>query len=338
MNYSKTLTYEVPVSQKSQTGVGRINQLIKLNRIYLIFILMIFSELIAAQDYIDIFKSDYAISPSNVFDSSTTSTSLQEINGDLTVPLKVNDRFAILTGITYENISASFDPSKGKESVTGLTLKLGANFKHNSKWSGTYLFLPKISSDLEQISNRDFQFGGAVLMKYAKSEHFNYKFGMYANKELFGTFIVPIFGFYYQDPSEKFEAKVLLPLSVDLNYSITKAFKFGLNFNGQIRSYDLDNTQESGGDQYLVKSANDVYAYFQFGTKKGIHIQLGFGHSVGRSYRIYDEKVSWGVPLAYFGDNRKQLNLDFSDGWLMKASVFYRMKLGDSKVDSSDRL
>jgi hypothetical protein len=284
-----------------------------------------------AQEYIDIFKADYAITPLNTFDSTAATTRLQEINGDLTVPIKINDRFAFLTGITYENASASFDSSRRKESVTGLTLKLGANIKYSSKWSGTYMLLPKVSSDLERISKRDFQFGGAVLMKYEKSDHFNYKFGMYANKELFGTFIVPILGFYYLDPSEKFEAKVLLPLSVDLNYSITKSFRFGLNFKGQVRSYNLNTSLGTEADRYLAKSANDLYAYFQYGTKSGLNFQLGFGHSVARSYRVYDEQVSLGVPLGYFGDNRTQLNSDFSDGWLFKVAVFYRLKLGGER-------
>ncbi|MEX2484657.1 MAG: DUF6268 family outer membrane beta-barrel protein, partial [Brumimicrobium sp.] len=227
--------------------------------------------------------------------------------------------------------SASFDSSRSRESVTGLTLKLGANIKYNSKWSGTYMLLPNISSDLKEISNRDFQFGGAVLMKYEKSDHFNYKFGMYANKELFGTFIVPIFGFYYQDPSEKFEAKVLLPLSVDLNYSMTKSFRVGLNFKGQVRSYNLNSASEPQDNQYLSKSTNDVSTYLQYGMKNGLNFQLSVGHSLGRSYRVYDEKVSLGVPLAYFGDNREQLNADFADGWLFKVGVFYRLKLVEEK-------
>ena len=328
MNHFRTKAFEILEVQESWVKTKLIRICRELNRIGLVMFLLVLTGNVIAQEYIDIFKSDYTISPSNSFDSSATKTHLQEINGDLTVPFKINDRFAFLTGITYENIAASFDPGRRKESVTGLTLKLGANVKHNSKWSGTYMFLPKISSDLEKISNNDFQFGGAVLLKYSKSENFNYKFGMYANKELFGTFVVPILGFYYLNPSEKFEAKVLLPLSVDLNYSMTKSFRVGLNFKGQVRSYNLNNALGTEADRYLAKSTNDVCAYFQYGTKKGINFQLGFGRSVGRSYRVYDEKVSLGVPLTYFGDNREQLNADFSDGWLLKVAVFYRLKLG----------
>ncbi|PHR47650.1 MAG: hypothetical protein COA32_06760 [Fluviicola sp.] len=333
MNHCRTKTFEVLQAKQSQIETKLIRIFSKLNKLVLVLLLFVVSERGIAQEYIDIFKSDYTISLSNSFDSSATETHLQEMNGDLTLPIKVSDRFAFLTGITYENISASFDPNRRRESVTGLTLKLGANVKHNSKWSGTYMLLPKISSDLRKISNNDFQFGGAVLMKYSKLENFNYKFGVYANKELFGTFIVPILGFYYLDSSEKFEAKVLLPLSVDLNYSMTNSFQVGLNFKGQVRSYNLNSALGNEADRYLAKSTNDVYVYFQYGTQKGINFQLGFGRSVGRSYRVYDEKVSLGVPLAYFGDNREQLNAEFSDGWLVKASVFYRLQLEEKKGD-----
>ena len=62
-------------------------------------------------------------------------------------------------------------------------------------------------------------------------------------------------------------------------------------------------------------------------TKNGLNFQLGFGRSIGRSYRIYNEKVSLGLPLFNFGDSRTQLNADFSDSWFFKATVFYRFGL-----------
>tara|TARA_R110000868_G_scaffold99333_4_gene273424 strand:+ start:596 stop:1168 length:573 start_codon:yes stop_codon:yes gene_type:complete len=185
---------------------------------------------ISSQNYIDLFKADFSSTPQNKFDSTNTSTSLTEINGDLTIPFPIKDNLAIISGLTYEMTTASFNPKRSKESLVGLRPKLGANIKHSDKWSGTYLLLPKISNDFKNTSNQDFQIGAAVLMKYAKSDHFNYRLGLYANSELFGPFIVPIFGFYYLNSIEKFEAKVLLPLLVDLNYAITDNTKLGLNF------------------------------------------------------------------------------------------------------------
>lgn len=314
------------LSSNQSKDAYRLKTLI-MRHICLVAFLLIWSSFSIAQNYVDLAKFDYAISPANTFDSTTSKTTLHEANLDLTAPIVINDRFTFLTGVSYDNISASFNPNRSDESFTGLILKLGANIKHNSKWSGTYMLLPKISSDFKSISKKDFQIGGVVLMKYIKSEHLNYKFGVYGNNELFGPFIVPIFGFYHLSSSEKFEAKILLPLSVDLNYSVKKDVRFGLSFKGQVRSYHVNQPLGTEADRHLVKSTNDIYSYFQYGTKKGLNFQLGFGRSIGRTYRMYDDKVSLALPLFNFGDNRTQLNSDFSDNWLIKVGVFYRLEL-----------
>ena len=297
------------------------------NKIRVLFILLLFSNLTFGQNYIDLVKFDYTITPPNPFDSGGVSTRMQEINGDFTAPIKINDDYTFLTGITYEMTTASFNPGRAAESITGLTLKLGANITLNDQWSATYLLLPKLSSDFKNVSAQDFQLGSAVLMKYTKNDHFNYKFGIYGNGELFGPFLVPIFGFYYLNPAENFELKALLPLSVAMDYSFTKNLSLGLTYRGQIRSYNLNTPIGAEAHRYLARSTNEAYLYFQYKTEKGFHFRLNGGHSIGRSYRIYNEKIPFSMPLFYFGDNRTQLNTDFADGWLFKIAAFYRFKL-----------
>lgn len=298
-----------------------------MKNIITLFTIILFSQWTLGQNYIDLAKVDYATSSLNTFDTDTTKTSLQEMNADITLPLVINDNLTVLIGGTYEGTTASFNLGRDEETLTGITLKLGANIKHNDKLSGTYILLPKISSDLEKIASNDFQVGVVVIIKYAKSNHFNYKFGLYVNNELFSPFIVPMFGFYYLSPSEKFEAKVLLPLAVDLNYTVSENTRIGLNFKGQIRSYNLNTPIGNEANRYVARSTNDVYSYVQYELSNGINFQLGVGRSVGRSYRMYDEKVSLAMPLLYFGDNRTQLNKDFSDSWIYKISAFYRLKI-----------
>jgi len=298
-----------------------------MKKVILISILMFSISTVIAQNYIDLVKYDYAISSPSSYDTSTAKVNLKEMNGDLTLPIVINDNAAFLTGISYEMTKGSFNPFRPDESVTGITLKLGTNIKHNEKWSGTYMVLPKISSDLKKIGKNDFQIGGVALVKYNKNDHLNYKIGLYANTELFSTFLVPILGFYYLSPNDKFEAKVLLPLAADFNYVTTKNTKIGFNFKGQVRTYNLNEPLFSETDRYLARSTNDLYAYFQYSLKNGINFQVAGGRSVARSYRIYNEKVDFAMPLVYFGSKRSQLNTDFSDSWLLKFSVFYRLKL-----------
>ncbi len=298
-----------------------------MEKVCIALIIFFLRSTLLAQNYIDLSKVDYAFSSPSSYDTSSAKVNLREMNADLTLPIVVNSHSTFLTGLSYEYTKGSFNPFRKKESVTGLTLKLGANIQHNERWAGTYMLLPKISSDLKKINVEDFQIGGVVLMKYTKSDHLNYKFGLYANSELFGPFLVPIFGFYYLNPSQKFEAKVLLPLAIDLNYSFTQKSKVGLNFKGQVRTYNLNEPIFNENDRYLARSTNDIYTYFQYGLKNGINFQLAAGRSLARSYRIYNERVDFAMPLVYFGNKRSQLNTDFSDSWLLKFSVIYRLML-----------
>ena len=304
--------------------------LISLRKLSFTTVILFYAASIKAQDYIDLIKFDYAITPTNAFDSSTISTTLQEINGDFTLPIVINDNMTFLSGAIYENIIASFNPNRPNESLTGITLKLGANLKHNKRLSGTYMLLPKVSSDMKNIAERDIQVGGVVLMKYTKTEQLNFRFGLYSNSELFGPFIVPIVGFYFINNSKKIEIKATLPLSFNAEYAIRSNIKTGLNFKGQVRSYNINSPIRNENHRYLVKSTNDIYTFLRYETKSGLNFQMNFGRSIGRTYRMFREQVTLGMPLTYFDDQRIQINQDFSDSWLFKLGVFYRLSLNKS--------
>jgi hypothetical protein len=235
-----------------------------------------------------------------------------------------------LSGAIYETIIASFNPNRPNESLTGITLKLGANLKHNKRLSGTYMLLPKVSSDMKNIAERDIQIGGVVLMKYTKTDQLNFRFGLYSNGELFGPFIVPIVGFYFINNSKKIEIKATLPLSFNAEYAIRSNIKTGLNFKGQVRSYNINSPMKNEDNRYLVKSTNDVYTFLRYETKNGLNFHMDFGRSIGRTYRMFREQVTLGMPLTYFDDQRIQINQDFSDSWLFKLGVFYRLNLDKS--------
>lgn len=280
-----------------------------------------------AQNYIDVLKLDYLYSPKNTFKDTNVTTHLQEINGELTIPITLNERINFITGCYYEYSHASYNPGRKNEALYGTILKLGLNIKHGAKWSGTYMLLPKLSADFVKIGNSDIQFGGYALMQYTKSAKMNYKFGVYANTDLFGPFFVPLLGLYYLSPNEKFEVKGVLPFTFDVNYSFAKQFKLGSNLKGQVRTYHLNTPLATEQNRYLTKSTSELCIYVQYTVYKGLNFQLLCGRSFARSYRIYEEQVNWGLPLYYNGDKRVQLNTDFSNGWLFKFGLFYRIQI-----------
>jgi hypothetical protein len=282
------------------------------------------------QKYVDIAKAYYANTPINQFDSATNGTRIQEYGLDFIYPKVLKNGNALLLGFFGESTSAKVTPENSNLSaVYTVNVKLGMNFKYGTKWEGSYIFLPKLSSDLKKVGAKDFQFGGYALMKYKKSENFNYKFGLYYNSELFGPFFVPILGLYYLSPSKKTEINLNLPISADINYRFNEWLRAGMNFAAFVRTYHLNEPFQGNPDNYLTKTTNELFGYLQFHIKKGLILQTKVGYSIGRNYRIYDvtDQVTWGLSAFKFGDDRSQLNTDFSDGMILRASFIYRYHL-----------
>ena len=296
----------------------------------LLLLFFSFSYNVFAQTYVDLLKFKYANTPVNQFDSSLSDTRVQETVLDLTYPILLKSGNAIVTGLTFQNIQTKVNPvNPDLTSVYTILLKLGMNINHGEKWSGTYMLLPKLSSDLKKVGAEDFQFGAYVLFKYAKAKNFKYQFGMYYNSELFGPFFVPLLGLYYMSPNNKLEINASLPVWADINYRFYDWFRLGFSFSAFVRSYNINEPQFAENGEYLVKQSNEPMFYLQFEPTSSIIIQTKIGYSIGRRYSIYDEtdRVTFGLSAFRIGDEREQLNSDFKDGMILEARLIYRFHI-----------
>ncbi len=297
-------------------------------RKFILFTLLLFLVINTfGQKYVDIAKFYYGNTAMNYFENSDSSTRIKELGLDLTIPIVINPSDALLTGLIYERIQTKLFESDPEETISVLGLRMGLSKKHSDKWSGTYLLIPKLASDFESIGKRDFQIGAIALMKYTKRDDLNYKLGVYYNSELFGPFIVPLFGLYYLSPDKKFETNLTLPFLADMNYKLHDRLHVGVNFFGQIRTYHLTNISSTNSSPgYVLKATNDLYGYLKFNLSKGLSIQTRVGYSLGRSYRVYEDtdKITFGSVLLKVGDDRQQLNTDFSNGFVFQATLLYR--------------
>ncbi len=297
------------------------------SRLFIWIVFLAISPSLFSQQYVDIARITSSITPFNNFDSSATSTRVQENLADITLPIKLNDSLAIVTGFLYENLYAKLsERCSTYTSVHGITLKAGINFIHNERWKSTILFMPKLSSDLEKIENRDVQLGGSVLLKYKKSEYFTWQFGGYYNGDLFGPFFVPFLGLYYKSPNSKFETNVLLPASVDMNYSCTPKFRIGGSFVSFVKTFHVHQQFGSSSTSYWNKSTNEIFGYIQVEPTKGLLLQARAGYSIARHFSVYDinDRVDWGLMAFKFGDDRTRLNQWFNDGAIFQIRVIYR--------------
>lgn len=289
---------------------------------------LLFTQAAFAQQYVDIAKVYYNITSLNHFENSDSSTRIKEFGVDLTVPVVINSTDAFLTGLIYERNETKLFETGAVEKFSVAGVRVGLSRKHSDKWSGTYLIIPKFASDFKNIAKQDFQIGAIGLMKYTKRENLQYKLGMYYNSELFGPFCVPLFGLYYLSPSKKLEVNLTLPFLADMNYKLHDRLNVGINFFGQVRSYHLTDISSDAGNNggYVVKTTNDLYGYLKFNLSKSLSLHTRVGYSFGRSYRVYDEndKIKFGTVLIQVGDDRQQLNTDFSNGFAYQFTLQYR--------------
>ena len=306
--------------------------MIKLKIFFISLSLILLSSTSAfSQNYIDIFKAGASTTPDNSFDTSTAKTKINQLEVDLTIPVKINDRFSIISGLTYEAIQTKLFPEDNMKSFGSATLKLGANRQFNDNWSGTLVLLPKIASDYKTVNNEDFQMGTLALLKNKKSDNLIYKFGLYYNSELFGPFFVPMAGVYYLSENKKLETNIMLPLQADLNYNLIPLVTVGANFTGQTRTYNLNDIKTRHGGTYIARTTNEIYGYLKFNITKSFSIQTKLGQSIGRSFRVYDEndKVTFSLPTIYIGHKRQPLNSDFSDGQIFQIVLLYRFNFNN---------
>ena len=145
-----------------------------IRKLHILFLLLI-SQNLLAQQYVDILKLNGGITSPNKFDSSSNSTQIKDIGADLTVPIKRDPLTTIISGLTFESINTKLFPSENAKTFSSVTLKIGLNKKLTEKLSGTLVALPKIASNFGKLNSNDFQFGSLLLFKYEKSKSFNYK-------------------------------------------------------------------------------------------------------------------------------------------------------------------
>ncbi|MEN8122665.1 MAG: DUF6268 family outer membrane beta-barrel protein [Bacteroidota bacterium] len=309
-----------------------------MKRLFIIPILLLFVVAGSAQNYVDLAKLYYQNTPQNDFDSINGSTNVQEFGVDLTYPVKLDNGNAVITGLSYNSLSFSLDETQAV-TLNDISLKLGMSINHSEKLSGTYMLLPKISSDFNAFGSNDFQIGALALLKIKKSENFKYKIGLFYNTELFGHFFVPFFGFYYISDSKKFEADLSLPIAADVNYSLSSKFKIGFNYATGTKSYNLNKSYDlqktdaspvaSSDDAYIKKYTLEAFPYIRYDITESLLFYAKVGYSVGRAYEVSkngDENNASILSIG-LGDDPTVLNSTFKDGLIYRLGFKYRFHI-----------
>ena len=293
----------------------------------LLIVVSLAAQSMSAQDYIDLFKINYTNVPSAGFEESEEETEVSMFDIGLTYPIKLNDEVAIITGLDYTQQSLELGPNAITNTLNMLRLKVGINIKHSDKVSGTYVLLPRISSEDLHTDGNHFFFGGLALLKYQKTSRFQWRFGAYASTEGFGVLATPVIGLYYKSENNKLEVTANLPISADLNYSLSENASLGFGLFTPVRTFSM---KAVGGYETYTQVANIEFGpYLEYRLLDNsllLRAQTGY-QSV--SYELFAEgdELPFRLSAFEFGDGRALLNPEMTGSLFFKIGAIYRFHL-----------
>lgn len=295
---------------------------------YLLVCLFLCFQFLISQEYVDVLKINYATVLNAGFEGDDAETNVNLLDVNLTYPIKLNNKVAILTGLDYNQHVLDLVPNEDKNTLINITLKAGLNIKHSDRWSGTYLFLPKIASQELHTDGDHLFFGGLALLKYQKSDRMQYRFGGYISTEGFGIITTPVLGLYYQSEDQSWEVTANLPINADINYSFNNAVALGFGFQAPVRSYGLQR-EEGLPELYTQVSSIEFgpYAEHRF-MDQSVLLRLQAGYS-SVSYEIFEEGDTLPIRLSAieFGDDRNLLNPEMKGSFFFRIGAVYRFHL-----------
>ncbi len=289
----------------------------------LTFLLLFAPLFIQAQQYIDILKVDYGTAFKSAFNDANSSTEINTLNIGLTLPVVLNNKHALITGVNFSMDRLQLFPNAKYTTLYSTTLKLGLSTTLSKTWSSKVILLPKIASDYKNITTKDLFMGGIVLFEKKKHKNLTYQFGAYASMEGFSLFVTPVFGIYYKNPNNGLIINALLPNAFDISYPVKKT-RIGFDFSGIVRSFNLK--QKNEPSLYIEKNPLEFSSYIQFNAlPKKVLLRAKIGYTTN-TYEVYadNEKVDLMLPLVGIGDDRTQLNPVMSGGLFIRLEAIYR--------------
>lgn len=293
--------------------------------IFILISLICFTGL--TQNYFDLGNISYTNTPSNKFETSSGSTSVEEVALEFNFPIIINDKTTVLTGFYGNKTSLNLDANASATELIQLRFNIGLNKIFNETWSGTFMVLPKLVSDKVSFNKDNLQLGFLSLFTRKKRDNLKYKYGLYINTEEFGLLVVPILGLYYKSPNQKFETNLNLPIFADANYKIGNKSWVGIDFNGLGTSYNLTDQDYTTNGAYVFKESNELACYLRYQISKSLYLNAAVGYAINRNYEVYDssDKINWALTAFNFGDDRTQLNEGFKDGPIFRLDLLYRI-------------
>jgi len=250
---------------------------------------------------------------------------------NLAVPIKLSEKTMWYSSVNYFYWNVTNNETMPSDilnpiNIHGILFRTGIIQKLSNDREIQILAVPRLMSDLNNISIDHFQFGGIFMFKKIYSEKLTVSYGAMYNQEFFGPYLVPLVDLDWQI-SERWSIIGLLPVYSKIKYKINKNFNAGIAHFGLITSYKLGAAEYN--DDYMERQSIDLTIFARHKIVGNLYIEGRFGQTFGRTFAQYaaDQKVDFSLPLVGFGDNRVQKNISFQDGLIAEVRLVYSVPI-----------
>ena len=276
-------------------------------KIFLFVIVITIAINADSQPYVDPFHLRYTY---GVKSNSTYGTPFSHLYIGPDLPLKLRNNGFFVISPVYEkwNIDSASNDTWLPQ-VSSIALALSAVIPlDKDHWTITVSAIPRLNGE-ELNSENNFQFGGVLLAAYKKKETLKYKFGVYANKEFFGLFIVPLVGIDWRIDKRN-NLFGVLPGRLSFEHQLSTHFYTGATFRAITNSYMLSN------GNYLRIDDNQLSGFLDCYVTKHVVVTGEAGYGIMRELRSGN-----GYNKHYLMDYK------WTDGLFIKLSASYRIRL-----------
>ena len=266
-------------------------------------VLVLFSYTCQAQPYFDVAAFRFHHLPAGNNDATLETNWLQ---AEISLPKKIKEDVFVVSPF-FEMYDFSFG-----NNVYGFALPLTyVKQWKKEKWKTAFTVIPRLNSDLKNISSDDYQAGAAVLFTYKKKENLKFKFGTYYNSEFFGFFMLPLAGIDW-NISERLNLFGILPNSMNIEYkALLKKIHCGLSFKSVTNSFRYEN------ESYLKVQDNHIKIYADAYLLKHVVLNIEAGHTVWKKYSVG------------FDDDENKLG--FKNNFIFRMALSYRLRLDEKQ-------
>ncbi|MFB6307150.1 MAG: DUF6268 family outer membrane beta-barrel protein [Flavobacteriales bacterium] len=163
---------------------------------------------------------------------------------------------------------------------------LGYIHTYNEKWESTFLYIPRVNSDMKRVDSKDLVHSGVLKISRNLDTNLSLSGGLYFSREFFGNFFVPLGGIDWKI-NDKMRIFGTIPRDLNFQYEMNDNFMLDLSYRVKIASYRLN--KDYNEDYVKIKDRTiKLRANYFLSSKWVLYGEVGY--TLWPDYKRYSDK------------------------------------------------